>query len=66
MLSRSSARIAARAQSHPAHAQRCRIVQNQLLAREAGRDSRVFQNKSVFEILDIVFGAYRGQGKLVP
>ncbi|MET3130632.1 hypothetical protein AAKU55_000889 [Oxalobacteraceae bacterium GrIS 1.11] len=31
-----------------------------------GRDSRVFQNKSVFEILDIVFGAYRGQGKLVP
>ena len=31
-----------------------------------GRDSRVFQDMTVFDILDHVFGAYRQQGKLAP
>lgn len=31
-----------------------------------GRDSRVFQNKTVFDILDAVFKAYDGKGSLVP
>jgi type VI secretion system secreted protein VgrG len=30
------------------------------------RDSRVFQDKNVFDILDAVFGAYHGRGKLAP
>jgi type VI secretion system secreted protein VgrG len=29
-------------------------------------DSRVFQNMTVFDILDVVFARYRGQGKLNP
>ena len=31
-----------------------------------GRDSRVFQDKSVFDILDTVFKAYDGKGQLAP
>ena len=31
-----------------------------------GRDSRVFQDMQVFDILDAVFAAYQGQGKLAP
>ena len=31
-----------------------------------GRDSRVFQDMTVFDILDTVFGAYQGRGKLAP
>ena len=31
-----------------------------------GRDSRVFQHMTVFEILDTVFAAFRGKGKLAP
>jgi type VI secretion system secreted protein VgrG len=31
-----------------------------------GRDSRIFQDMSVFDILDIVFSAYQGRGKLAP
>lgn len=31
-----------------------------------GRDSRVFQDKTVFDILDAVFKAYDGKGKLAP
>ena len=31
-----------------------------------GRDSRMFQEKSVFDILDAVFGSLRGKGKIAP
>lgn len=31
-----------------------------------GRDSRVFQDKTVFDILDAVFGAWQGKGRLAP
>lgn len=31
-----------------------------------GRDSRVFQDMTVFDILDAVFGAWQGRGKLAP
>jgi len=31
-----------------------------------GRDSRIFQDMTVFDMLDAVFAAYRGQGKLSP
>ena len=31
-----------------------------------GRDSRVFQDQTVLEILDTVFKAYEGKGTLVP
>ncbi|QNA90909.1 type VI secretion system tip protein VgrG [Massilia sp. Dwa41.01b] len=31
-----------------------------------GRDSRMFQDKTVFDILDAVFGRWQGMGKLVP
>ena len=31
-----------------------------------GRDSRIFQDKTVIEILDAVFGAWQSLGKLVP
>ncbi|MEG1324935.1 MAG: type VI secretion system Vgr family protein, partial [Janthinobacterium sp.] len=31
-----------------------------------GRDSRLFQDMTVFEILDALFAAYQGQGKLAP
>jgi type VI secretion system secreted protein VgrG len=31
-----------------------------------GRDSRIFQDMTVFDILDAVFGAYQGQGTLSP
>ncbi len=31
-----------------------------------GRDSRIFQDVSVFDILEAVFGAYRGRGRLAP
>jgi type VI secretion system secreted protein VgrG len=31
-----------------------------------GRDSRIFQNKTVFDILDAVFNGWQGLGKLVP
>ena len=31
-----------------------------------GRDSRVFQDQTVLEILDTVFKAYEGKGKLMP
>jgi type VI secretion system secreted protein VgrG len=31
-----------------------------------GRDSRVFQDMTVFDILDAVFGAYQGKGTLAP
>jgi type VI secretion system VgrG family protein len=30
------------------------------------RDSRIFQNKTVFDILDTVFEAYQGKGQLAP
>ena len=30
------------------------------------RDSRIFQDMTVFDILDTVFARYRGQGKLMP
>ena len=32
----------------------------------AGRDSRVFQDQTVFDILDAVFGGWQDAGKLVP
>jgi type VI secretion system secreted protein VgrG len=31
-----------------------------------GRDSRIFQDKTVFDILDAVFGAWEGKGTLAP
>lgn len=31
-----------------------------------GRDSRIFQDKTVFDILDAIFGAWQSLGKLVP
>lgn len=31
-----------------------------------GRDSRIFQNKNVFDILDAIFGGWENVGKLVP
>lgn len=31
-----------------------------------GRDSRVFQDKNVFDILEAVFASYQGKGKLAP
>jgi Rhs element Vgr protein len=31
-----------------------------------GRDSRMFQDKSVFQILDAVFGSFLGKGRLTP
>lgn len=31
-----------------------------------GRDSRVFQDMTVFDILDAVFGAWQGKGRLMP
>jgi type VI secretion system VgrG family protein len=31
-----------------------------------GRDSRIFQNKTVFDILDAVFQGWQGLGKLMP
>ncbi|MDB5917122.1 MAG: rhs element Vgr family protein, partial [Massilia sp.] len=31
-----------------------------------GRDSRIFQDKTVFDILDAVFNGWQGLGKLVP
>ncbi len=31
-----------------------------------GRDSRVFQDMSVFDILDVVFGSYAGRGRVTP
>lgn len=31
-----------------------------------GRDSRIFQDKTVFDILDEIFGSALGKGKLVP
>jgi type VI secretion system secreted protein VgrG len=31
-----------------------------------GRDSRIFQHMTVFDILDSVFSAYQGRGKLAP
>lgn len=31
-----------------------------------GRDSRVFQDMSVFDILDVVFGSYAGRGRIAP
>jgi type VI secretion system secreted protein VgrG len=31
-----------------------------------GRDSRVFQDMTVFDILDAVFGAWQGKGRLAP
>ncbi|HWW68813.1 MAG TPA: type VI secretion system Vgr family protein, partial [Duganella sp.] len=31
-----------------------------------GRDSRIFQDMTVFDILDTVFTAYQGRGKLAP
>jgi type VI secretion system secreted protein VgrG len=31
-----------------------------------GRDSRIFQDMSVFDILDVVFGAYAGRGRIIP
>jgi type VI secretion system secreted protein VgrG len=31
-----------------------------------GRDSRIFQDMSVFDILDVVFGSYAGRGKIAP
>jgi type VI secretion system secreted protein VgrG len=33
---------------------------------EHGRDSRIFQDMSVFDILDAVFAAWQGRGRLVP
>ena len=31
-----------------------------------GRDSRIFQDKTVIEILDAIFGAWKSLGKLIP
>jgi len=31
-----------------------------------GRDSRIFQDMSVFDILDVVFGSYGGRARLAP
>jgi hypothetical protein len=31
-----------------------------------GRDSRIFQDMAVFDILDAIFSRYQGQGKLAP
>ncbi len=31
-----------------------------------GRDSRIFQDMTVFDILDAVFAAYQGKGRLMP
>lgn len=31
-----------------------------------GRDSRIFQDKTVFEILDAIFGGWQSLGRLVP
>jgi len=31
-----------------------------------GRDSRIFQDKTVFDILDAVFAAWQGKGRLMP
>jgi type VI secretion system secreted protein VgrG len=31
-----------------------------------GRDSRIFQDMSVFDILDVVFGSYAGRGRIAP
>ncbi|QOY95470.1 type VI secretion system tip protein VgrG [Massilia sp. UMI-21] len=31
-----------------------------------GRDSRIFQDMSVFDILDVVFGGYAGRGRIAP
>ncbi|MEX5746361.1 type VI secretion system Vgr family protein [Massilia sp. X63] len=31
-----------------------------------GRDSRIFQDMSVFDILDVVFGSYGGRGRIAP
>lgn len=31
-----------------------------------GRDSRVFQDKSIFDILDAIFAQYQGKGRLSP
>jgi type VI secretion system secreted protein VgrG len=31
-----------------------------------GRDSRVFQDKTIFDIIDAVFSAYDGKGRLAP
>ncbi|MBC7378559.1 MAG: type VI secretion system tip protein VgrG, partial [Burkholderiaceae bacterium] len=31
-----------------------------------GRDSRIFQDKTVIEILDAIFGAWRSLGRLIP
>lgn len=31
-----------------------------------GRDSRIFQDMSVFDILDVVFGSYAGRARLAP
>ncbi|WP_313168779.1 contractile injection system protein, VgrG/Pvc8 family [Massilia oculi] len=33
---------------------------------EHGRDSRIFQDKNVFDILDAVFRAWQGRGTLAP
>lgn len=33
---------------------------------EQGRDSRIFQNKNVFDILEAIFRAWQGQGTLAP
>jgi len=31
-----------------------------------GRDNRIFQDMSVFDILDVVFGSYAGRGRIAP
>lgn len=31
-----------------------------------GRDSRIFQDKTIFEILEIVFGTWQDKGRLIP
>jgi uncharacterized protein involved in type VI secretion and phage assembly len=31
-----------------------------------GRDTRIFQGKTVFDILDVVFRSYQGKGRLAP
>jgi len=33
---------------------------------DVGRDSRIFQDMTVFDILDAVFAAYQGKGRLMP
>ncbi len=33
---------------------------------DMGRDSRVFQDMTVFDIIDAVFGEYQGKGRLAP